>query len=64
MFAGGDEDGEPAELRLSSQSRDAARSPEAFWEGSVCLPGSQGNRTHLSGTLLSVNVSSHEADLF
>lgn len=47
MFAGVDEDGEPAELRLPSQSRDAARSPEAFWEGSVCLPGSQGNRTHL-----------------
>lgn len=40
--SGGDEDCEPAECRLSSQSRDAARSPEAFWEGSVCLSGSQG----------------------
>lgn len=49
MFAGADEDGEPAERRLSSQSRDAARSPEAFGEAAVCLPGSQGNRTHSSG---------------
>lgn len=38
-----DEDGESAERRRSSESRHAARSPGAFWEGSVCLSGSQGN---------------------
>lgn len=42
--AGCDEDGEPAERVLSSQPCDAARSPEEFWEDSVCLSGSQGNR--------------------
>lgn len=41
--SGSDEDCEPAELHCSSQSRDAARSPEAFWQGFVCLSGSQGN---------------------
>uniref|UniRef100_A0A7N8WQP6 Alanine--tRNA ligase n=1 Tax=Mastacembelus armatus TaxID=205130 RepID=A0A7N8WQP6_9TELE len=33
-----------AELSLPSQLCDAARSSEAFWEGSVCLSGSQGKK--------------------
>lgn len=41
--SGSGEDGESAERRGASQSRDAARSPEGFWEGSVCLSRSQGN---------------------
>lgn len=43
LCVGVDENGEPAERHLASQSRDAARRTAAFWEGDLCLSGSQGN---------------------
>ena len=41
--SGCNENGEPAEHLPAPESCDAARSSEAFWEGSVCLSGAQGN---------------------
>lgn len=40
---GSDEDGESAERCCPWQSCDAAGAPGTFWEGSLCLSGSQGN---------------------
>lgn len=51
-----DEDGESAERCCSSHSRHAACSPGAFWEGSVCLSGSQGNVSHVTVTSLGGGV--------
>lgn len=43
--AGINEDGKPAKRCGPWQSRDAVGSPGTFWEGSLRLPGSQGNAT-------------------
>lgn len=47
---GSDEDGEPVELGGAAQSCYAARSPRLFWEGPVCLSGSEGSPAPFADT--------------